>query len=336
MFKWIWRFIVQKESLWARVISALHGEDGKTGKTLSPKYPSLWLSIVKEVEVLKSHGIDLLSYIKPILGNGVNTSFWNVPWRGEMAFKDLAPRIYMLGTMKGISVADKLAHGSLGLSLRRQPRGGVEQQQTKMIQEIIDGCSLSNSIDRWSWSLNGLGEFIVASVRRVIDDNMLPTGNSKTRWIKKVPITINIHTWKVKSDCLPSRLNMSRRGIDIESISCSLCNSMAESSSHLFFTCNFARDIMRKIHRWWEVDNSDFVSYQDWLDWLGNTRLPIIKRGCWKAFIILCGSTFGFGATKRYLGTSLLQILIFLMRLSLDLFYGLILDVRIGLIGLIG
>nr|GEX79029.1 nucleotide-binding alpha-beta plait domain-containing protein [Tanacetum cinerariifolium] len=211
MFKWIWRFIVKKESLWARVISALHGEDGKIGKTLSPKYTLLWLSIVKEVEVLKSHGIDLLSYMKPILGNGVNTSFWNVPWRGEMEFKDLAPRIYMLESMKGISVADKLAHGSLVLSLRRHPRGSVEQQQMEMIQEIIEGCSLSNSIDRWSLSFNGLGEFTVASVRRVIDDNMLPTGNSKTRWIKEVPIKINIHDWKVKSDCLPTRVNMSRR-----------------------------------------------------------------------------------------------------------------------------
>nr|GEY55493.1 RNA-directed DNA polymerase, eukaryota [Tanacetum cinerariifolium] len=267
MFKWIWRFIVQKESLWARVISALHGEDGKIGKTLSPKYTLLWLSIVKEVEVLKSHGIDLLSYMKPIWGNGVNTSFWNVPWRGEMAFKVSAPRIYMLESMKGISVADKLAH------------------------------------DRWSLSLNGLGEFTVASVRRVIDDNMLPTGNSKTRWIKEVPIKINIHAWKVKSDCLPTRVNMSRRGIDIESISCPLCNSIPESSSHLFFACNFARDIMRKIHRWWEVDNMDFVSYEDWLDWLGNTRLPIIKKRLLEGihYIVWCERTEGEEYRKWYL-----------------------------------
>lgn len=29
LFKWVWRFITQKNSLWARVIKALHGESGK-------------------------------------------------------------------------------------------------------------------------------------------------------------------------------------------------------------------------------------------------------------------------------------------------------------------
>nr|GFA62182.1 hypothetical protein [Tanacetum cinerariifolium] len=32
MFKWVWRFFSQKNSLWVRVVKALHGEDGKIGK----------------------------------------------------------------------------------------------------------------------------------------------------------------------------------------------------------------------------------------------------------------------------------------------------------------
>nr|GFA84501.1 RNA-directed DNA polymerase, eukaryota [Tanacetum cinerariifolium] len=31
MFKWVWRFFNQKNSLWVRVVKALHGEDGKIG-----------------------------------------------------------------------------------------------------------------------------------------------------------------------------------------------------------------------------------------------------------------------------------------------------------------
>nr|GEY58748.1 RNA-directed DNA polymerase, eukaryota, reverse transcriptase zinc-binding domain protein [Tanacetum cinerariifolium] len=31
MFKWVWRFFSQKNSLWVRVVKALHGEDGKIG-----------------------------------------------------------------------------------------------------------------------------------------------------------------------------------------------------------------------------------------------------------------------------------------------------------------
>nr|GFC67128.1 RNA-directed DNA polymerase, eukaryota, reverse transcriptase zinc-binding domain protein [Tanacetum cinerariifolium] len=32
MFKWVWRFFSQKNSLWVGVVKALHGEDGKIGK----------------------------------------------------------------------------------------------------------------------------------------------------------------------------------------------------------------------------------------------------------------------------------------------------------------
>ena len=31
MFKWVCRFTTKKDSLWARVIKAIHGEDGKIG-----------------------------------------------------------------------------------------------------------------------------------------------------------------------------------------------------------------------------------------------------------------------------------------------------------------
>nr|GFB26662.1 RNA-directed DNA polymerase, eukaryota, reverse transcriptase zinc-binding domain protein [Tanacetum cinerariifolium] len=41
MFKWVWRFITQGSSLWARVIKALHGYDGKIGQKVKSCYPSL-------------------------------------------------------------------------------------------------------------------------------------------------------------------------------------------------------------------------------------------------------------------------------------------------------
>ena len=248
-----------KKIFMGSVITTLHCEEGKIGKLIKSTYPSIWLSIVKEVETLKRQGIDLMSYITPILGNGLDTSFWDVPWRRDIAFKELAPRIYALESMKGITVALKLSHGGLENSLRRYPRGGAEQVQLDLIREKIEGCILSNSNDRWSWSLDDVGDFTVASVRKVIDDHILPTGNTNTRWVKEVPIKINIHAWKVKNDGFPTRFNMSRRGMEIDSILCPLCNSTTESSRHLFFSCQFIRDIMHKIIRWWESDNRRLI-----------------------------------------------------------------------------
>ncbi|GJS96280.1 RNA-directed DNA polymerase, eukaryota, reverse transcriptase zinc-binding domain protein [Tanacetum coccineum] len=56
--------------------------------------------------------------------------------------------------------------------------------------------------DRWVWSLEGSGEFLVASVRRPIDERWLPEVSIKTLWINVMPIKVNVHAWKVKLDCL--------------------------------------------------------------------------------------------------------------------------------------
>ncbi|GKD96154.1 RNA-directed DNA polymerase, eukaryota, reverse transcriptase zinc-binding domain protein, partial [Tanacetum coccineum] len=265
MCKWIWRFISQKNSLWARVISAIHGSDGKIGHNITQNYPSIWLCIVQEIEKLKVRGIDILSFIKPICGDGSNTSFWSDAWRGAGKLKDLAPRLFLLEQFKDITVANKMSHENIDWSFRRHIRSGIESHQMSLLKERLNGCSLSNSKDRWSWSLEGSGEFSVTSIRRLIDAAYLPSSNVKTRWIREVPIKINILAWKVINDYLPSRFNMSRRGIEVNSISCPLCNHMVETSRHLFFSCDFSAQIMSKIRRWWDLEYNVVDSVDSWI-----------------------------------------------------------------------
>ncbi|GJR85321.1 RNA-directed DNA polymerase, eukaryota [Tanacetum coccineum] len=95
------------------------------------------------------------------------------------------------------------------------------------------------------------GDFSVASVRRSLDDIRLPCVSTQTRWIKEVPIKVNVLAWKVRLDCLPSRLNLSRRGLPIPSILCPMCGIAVESTSLFFFGCSVYSDILRKICSWW-------------------------------------------------------------------------------------
>ncbi|GKD06478.1 RNA-directed DNA polymerase, eukaryota, partial [Tanacetum coccineum] len=122
---------------------------------------------------------------------------------------------------------------------------------------MVHDVNLGLIADRWVWSLEGSGEFTVASIRKKIDDKRLLGVNSKTRWIKSVPIKVNVHAWKVKLDGLPTRLNISRRGIVIDSIFCPICDNGVESASHLFFSCNMVRQISGKITQWWDIPPVD-------------------------------------------------------------------------------
>ncbi|GKE03138.1 RNA-directed DNA polymerase, eukaryota, partial [Tanacetum coccineum] len=117
------------------------------------------------------------------------------------------------------------------------------------------------------------GEFSVASIRKMIDEKRLSTMDTKTCWIKCVPIKVNIFAWKIKIDALPTRFKISRQGIDIDSILCPICDCGVESASHLFFSCSLVRQVVRKVCSWWEVNYVDVNSYVEWVTWMESLRL---------------------------------------------------------------
>nr|GEZ12190.1 RNA-directed DNA polymerase, eukaryota, reverse transcriptase zinc-binding domain protein [Tanacetum cinerariifolium] len=87
----------------------------------------------------------------------------------------------------------------------RMPRSGIESKQWDHLLDSLEGVMLNPSEDRWSWDLNGSGEFSVASARRYIDNNRLPDISFKTRWIKELSIKVNVHAWNVRINGLLTR-----------------------------------------------------------------------------------------------------------------------------------
>ncbi|GJU31529.1 RNA-directed DNA polymerase, eukaryota [Tanacetum coccineum] len=202
-------------------------------KWVNNHHPSLWLDIVKEVHNLQNQGIDLMGYILKKLGNGEDTLFWEDSWKGDITFKSIYPSLYALETNKNVSVASKLSQPNLATSFRRAPRGGLEDYQFSQLLLNMEGVSCTDVKDRWSWALTGCGDFSVASIRKSLDNHFLPVVASKTRWIHEVPIKVNILVWKVRMDGLPTRLNISKREMDIQSILCLIHDKEVESTSFL-------------------------------------------------------------------------------------------------------
>ncbi|GJS32461.1 RNA-directed DNA polymerase, eukaryota, reverse transcriptase zinc-binding domain protein [Tanacetum coccineum] len=273
IFKWVWRFRANPNSLWSRAIRAIHGFDGKLGNPHKPSFSSNWIDIVRAIHRLKQKSIDLHSFVNKKVGNGVHTYFWEDSWRGETTFKTLFPRIYALEKVKDISVAEKMAHPSISFSFRREPRSGSELSQMTSLQSHLEGILLPNMTDRWVWSLSGDGEFSVSSARKLIDDKTLGMVGSKTNWCKFVPIKVNILSWRVKLNNLPTRLNLSRRGMELLSIFCPSCNMAVESTNHIFFACSMMNDLYKAITSWWDIKALRVSSYEEWWSWFSSLRL---------------------------------------------------------------
>ncbi|GJX57282.1 RNA-directed DNA polymerase, eukaryota, reverse transcriptase zinc-binding domain protein [Tanacetum coccineum] len=274
MLKWVWKFHHQNSSLWSRVMKAIHGEDGKIGKVPKARKNSCWLNIVNEINVLNLKGIDFFDFMRLKVGNGNNTSFWYDKWIGDSPLHIRFPRIFALEENKQVMISEKMEDLSLAMSLRRNPRDGIEADQFSDLLALMQNVTLSQSPDRWQWTLDASGYFTVASIRFKIDNLMLPSISTATKWIKSVPNKVNVFAWKVKLDALPTRFNISRRGMPINCIACPICDRNVETSGHLFFACPLASHLANKILLWWNLQCTDFTSHQDWLSWIGSLHLP--------------------------------------------------------------
>nr|GEU65074.1 RNA-directed DNA polymerase, eukaryota [Tanacetum cinerariifolium] len=154
LFKWVWRFISQENSLWFCFISTLHGNNILEP---SPLHSSIWSSIIKEVNVLKLKGVDLLAHCKLRVGSETRAKFWSDTWIEDSNLGTLFPRL-------------------------RAVRGGVESHQFEQLQGLIETIILSPAEDRWMWDLNGEGIFKVKDARQFMDDYFLPKSPVATRW----------------------------------------------------------------------------------------------------------------------------------------------------------
>ncbi|GJT07206.1 RNA-directed DNA polymerase, eukaryota [Tanacetum coccineum] len=193
------------------------------------------------------------------------------------------PRLFALEMDKEVVVAIKMQDVA-SVSFRRPVRAGTEHQQMVDLSSLLDSVTLSQSFDRWTCDLTGDGEFRVKEIRNSLDNLFLPSHVEPTRWVKCIPIKINVFAWKARRDFLPTRVNLARRGIALESYSCPLCSAAEEDINHILFGCDLAHSIFRRICRWWDLNWQVLVNFSEW-----SLFLAIRLRESWKVKLLLEG-----------------------------------------------
>ncbi|GJT03944.1 hypothetical protein Tco_0838406 [Tanacetum coccineum] len=104
---------------------------------------------------------------------------------GSMDIYQMSIHKAPLGVLRNIESLRSHFFNGCAPNNQRPPRGEVEQEQFMALLS--------------SWS------------KTSVNDKTLPDATQKTRWVRLVPIKINVHAWKVKSNSLPTRFNISRR-----------------------------------------------------------------------------------------------------------------------------
>nr|GEV58519.1 RNA-directed DNA polymerase, eukaryota, reverse transcriptase zinc-binding domain protein [Tanacetum cinerariifolium] len=221
---------------------------------------------------LRGLGIDLLSNCVRKIGNGFSTRFWEDVWCGEQPLKTIFPRIYLLETYRLCLVKNRVSFLDMNSFLRRQPRGDLEMNQFIDLHAKLENIVLTDQDDSWSWTLNPSG-FPVASVRHLIDSKTLDTPPNATRWIRHIPIKVNIFVWRLMLNTLPVRVNLDRRGIDVDSVLCPKCQADVETINYIFFSYYMALELWAKLARWWDLYIPICANYFEWIKWLDSLQL---------------------------------------------------------------
>ncbi|XP_024986561.1 uncharacterized protein LOC112521803 [Cynara cardunculus var. scolymus] len=106
-----------------------------------------------------------------------------------------------------------------------------------------------NGIRRWTLSEDGV--FSVKTCRGKIEEGVLQSDGRVTKWNKLVPGKVNMPIWRLSKSRLPTRYNLSLRGVRVSSVLCPCCLSQPETEGHLLFGCSTTKVIGAYVKNWW-------------------------------------------------------------------------------------
>ncbi|GJX98461.1 RNA-directed DNA polymerase, eukaryota, reverse transcriptase zinc-binding domain protein [Tanacetum coccineum] len=141
---------------------------------------------------------------------------------------------------------------------------------------VVERGEWVDNRDRWKWSLSEDGEFTVKELSRLIEEKILVSdnGGQEMVWNKLVPKKVNIFVWRALRGRLPVRVELDRRGVDLDSVLCPSCNNIVETCSHSLITCDLAMGVWDKIFSWWKAVCVNAFSLDEFFSSNGNVNVP--------------------------------------------------------------
>ncbi|GJX30065.1 RNA-directed DNA polymerase, eukaryota, reverse transcriptase zinc-binding domain protein [Tanacetum coccineum] len=219
LLKWRWRLLNKPSALWVEVLKSIHGNEAGI-ELKGCQTNGIWARIVGTIYHLHSSGYVPLNSLRYQVGDGSMIRFWNDTWLGDAPLCSRFNRLFRLEKNQNCLVRDRIVNGLWAWDWRRPVNGGRAFADLNNL--LMDIGSLNVEVDRDCVvsSLSTDGSYLVSFIRKHIDNCMIANSLPSTRWCKIIPRKVNIFMWRLLLDRLPHRINLSSRGLDIDSILC--------------------------------------------------------------------------------------------------------------------
>ncbi|XP_071713025.1 uncharacterized protein [Rutidosis leptorrhynchoides] len=175
------------------------------------RFNSVWCNIIKLGKDLLNIGLDFGALFEKKLGDGGDTLFWDDVWVGGSRLKDRFPRLFRL----------------------------------EVNQNALEATGFGQRTGSWECKLDNTGVYKTRVMASKIDEILLAGygSNSGTLRNNLIPQKVGIFIWRVLKGRIPVRMELDKRGVDLESILCPLCNDVSEFVEHAIFSCKCVLEI---------------------------------------------------------------------------------------------
>lgn len=230
---------------------------------------SSWGGIIKVGRDLESIGIDFVSSFDRKLGDGMDISFWEDKWCGGEAIRDRFSRLYYLAKDRNAYVRDMgVWRGSdwvWSWDWVREPRGRATGEVEALDNLLANVKPSPDCRDNWIWNLDNDGVFTVKALAFLVDELFLQVGaaDRETKRNNLIPKKVGVFMWRALKGRLPVRVELDKRGIDLDSLLCKMCGDEVEKVNHCLANCSLAKDIWGKIFNWWKLTPSRYSSFSE-------------------------------------------------------------------------
>ncbi|GAU25874.1 hypothetical protein TSUD_164150 [Trifolium subterraneum] len=211
---------VDREGLWFRVLAARYGvERGRP--CVGGRSGSSWWRQVARIRdgVGEVEGGWFGGHISRQVGNESDTFFWTDPWVDGTPLSEWFGRLFDLAANKSVYVADVFQSGwGVGGEAwvwRRQLRAWEEEMLGECQSLLLTISLQAHSSDRWIWQPDLDRGYTVCGVYQLLTDQIVVPLDAATVliWHPQVPLKVSILAWRLLRDRLPTKVNLTSRGI---------------------------------------------------------------------------------------------------------------------------
>ncbi|XP_071688723.1 uncharacterized protein [Rutidosis leptorrhynchoides] len=141
--------------------------------------------------------------------------------------------------------------------------------------------------DSWRWNGSNNGLFTTKSPTSLIDSKTIRAGPNAKETLRNnvVPKKVEIFIWRARRERIPARVELDKRGVDLHSVRCPLCDDDIESVVHSLLSCEKVNEVWSKVFKWWGLNGVSNYSFDELLQGLPNLSFSDSGKYIWQGVI---------------------------------------------------